>query len=50
MAPGPTDEGADPGLTDKDMDRINEYLQTPVYERDPEQLLPMSAAATDEEP
>jgi hypothetical protein len=38
-----------PGLTDKDMDRIDEYLQTPVYERDPNQLLPTPDAETDPE-
>lgn len=36
-----------PGLTDKDMDRIDEYLQTPVYERDPNQLLPTSDVEAD---
>lgn len=36
-----------PGLTDKDMDRIDEYLRTPVYERDPNQLLPTSDVEAD---
>ena len=29
-----------PGLTDDDMGRIVEYLQTPAYARDPDQLVP----------
>lgn len=28
------------GLTDKDMDRIRDFLDTPPYDREPEQLLP----------
>lgn len=36
------------GLTDNDMDRIEEYLQTPAYDRNPEQLLPGAGVSVDE--
>jgi hypothetical protein len=29
-----------PGISDEDRERIEQFLDTPAYERDPEQLLP----------
>lgn len=29
-------------ITDSEMERIKEFVRTPVYERDPEQLVPES--------
>lgn len=29
-----------PGLTEDDMGRIAEYLRTPFYDREPDQLVP----------
>ncbi len=31
---------SEPGLSDEDRERIEQFLETPAYERDPEQLTP----------
>ncbi len=31
---------SEPGLSDEDRERIEQFLDTPAYERDPEQLTP----------
>jgi len=31
-------------ITDSDMERIKEFVNTPVYRRDPEQLVPDSSS------
>lgn len=31
---------SDPGLSEEDRERIEQFLETPAYERDPEQLTP----------
>lgn len=31
---------SEPGLSEKDRERIAQFLETPAYERDPEQLAP----------
>lgn len=38
-----------PGLTDKEMNRIKEYLKTPAYERAPQQLLPETASDAEDD-
>jgi hypothetical protein len=35
-------------LTDEELDRIQEFTETPTYERTPEQLLPDQADVPDE--
>jgi len=33
-------------ITDNEMERIREFVNTPVYRRDPEQLVPDSSGET----
>lgn len=37
-----------PGLSDDDIERIAEFLETPAYERDPEMLMPESKSELDD--